>query len=134
MIAIRFDRAYAEQVLDAVRNDRPIPVPGGGWTQNASLALAGMVAAAAKSHGPQQGAFHGSNFDEFRKQHPERQEAVQDTFRSDLLAGIDFLSELTLAVADGEYDLRFEKQVVAGVAGTPDGRTAVVPGSGFKAR
>ena len=55
MIAIHFDKAYADQVLEAARTGRPIPVPAGGWTQNSELALAGIMAAAAKTRGPQTG-------------------------------------------------------------------------------
>src|SRR4051812_6989716 len=121
VIGIHFDKEYAGQVLDAIRTGRPIPLPPGGWTQNAELTLAGIMAAAAKSHGPQTGPFHGRNYGEFLKQPAERQEAVQDTFHRDLHAGIDVLSQLTLDLVDGTYDARFEGEVEAGVRGRPDG-------------
>jgi hypothetical protein len=64
--------------------------------------------------------------------HPERREAVEATFHSDIRDAIEFLSMLTFKVRDNEFDEEFGPEVKAVVYHKPDGTKAVAPAKGFK--
>jgi hypothetical protein len=69
------------------------------------LALAGACHLAVMSHEPL--ALRNADGE---KVHGERREAVEDTFFSDLAGAIEWYSQATLMVRDGEYDARFEPE------------------------
>lgn len=132
MHAVRFNKQYAEAVLDAIQTGKPIPVQPGGWAGNNLLAAAGVIYAALYSQGPHRRQALGlpASLDDT---HPETREAVQDTFRRELHAAIDFAGLLTFDVIDRRYDAKFEADVAAVVSAPEPGVKKLVPVSGFKA-
>jgi hypothetical protein len=132
MIAVHFDKAFAEQVLDAVETGKPIPLPKGGqWTGNHMLTLAGILYAAVYSQGPHSHQIAGIDA-ALLEMHAEKQEAVGDTLSRDIHDGIEFLSMLTFKVMDDEYDAEFEPEMTAVVHETEDGEKKVRPHEGWK--
>jgi hypothetical protein len=98
MIAIRFEKTRAEHYLDSLQNGLAIQPPDGpGWTVHEMLALAGACYFAAMSHGPPL----QKNTDSL---HHEHREMVEEEFYGDLHAAIEFNSQLSMMVKDGDYD------------------------------
>jgi hypothetical protein len=133
MIAVHFKKAYAERVLETLQTGKPIPpMDDSGWTGHSMLTLAGILYAGVMSQGPHEHQRLGLTFADHLKQHPERREAVTATFMRDIHDGIEFTSQLALAVADDNYDDRLEPEVGAVVYETADGQKKLIPVKGFK--
>jgi hypothetical protein len=132
MIGVHFNKDRAEQVIEALNTGKAISAPPGGWSQNDMLALAGVLYAGAVSHGPQSHQVAGVTPAMAREPHPEKQEAVEDTFHADLHDAIDFMGMLTFKVMDNDFDADFDPEVKAAVFRKPDGGKAVHPAKGFK--
>jgi hypothetical protein len=132
MIGVHFDKARAEQVIKAIKTGKPISAPLGGWSQNDMLALAGMLYAAVFSHGPHAQQVAGITPAMMREQHPEKRQAVEETFHTDIHDAVDFIAKLTFKVMDGEFDDDFDPQVKAGILRNPDGGKAVRFVEGYK--
>jgi hypothetical protein len=131
MIAVHFSKQFAQQVLDAIKSGKPIPLPEGRWTGNNMLTLAGILYAAVFSQDPHAYQIAGIDSATLKKMHTEKREAVEESFRRDIHNGIEFLSLLTFRVADGQYDQSFEAEVKA-IIFEEDGKKQVRPGKGFK--
>jgi hypothetical protein len=130
MIAIHFDKGYAQAVLCALQAGRPIPPPGGfGWTGRAMLTLAGLLYATVHSQGPHAHQLTGTG--EARRR-AMGLEADEDTFGRDIHDAIEFISHLTLQVIDGEYDEQFGTEIEAVVYEKASGKRGVIPAKGFK--
>lgn len=130
MIAIHFDKGYAQAALCALQAGRPIPPPGGpGWTGRAMLTLAGLLCAAVHAKGPH--AHQLTGVDEATRKALGLEEEG-DTFGRDVHDGIEFLSHLTLEVLDGRYDEQFGPEVEAVVYEKASGKRGVIPAKGFK--
>jgi hypothetical protein len=130
MIAIHFDKDYAQTALVALQAGRPIPPPGGpGWTGRAMLTLAGVLYAALFSQGPH--AHQLTGVDEAKRRAMGLEEEG-DTFARDIHDGIEFLSHLTLEVLDGKYDEQFGPEIEALVYEKASGKRGVIPAKGFR--
>ena len=130
MIAIHFDKGYAQTVLNAIQDGQPIPPPGNfGWTGRAMLTLAGLLYAALYSQGPH--AHQLTGLDE-AKTRAMGLEADEDTFGRDIHDGVEFLSRLTSQVVDGKYDEQFGPEIEAVVYEKASGKRGVIPAKGFK--
>jgi NAD(P)H-dependent FMN reductase len=121
-IPIDFDRDKGKRILAAVASGEPIT---GIRNVNDMLACAGACFFAAMSHG----AELQKNLTE--QQHPEHQEASEESLFRDLYAAVQFYSQLFMWLHDGEYDRRFASKVKAVVWESPDG-LQVRPVAGFK--
>ena len=132
MIAIHFDKGYAQAALVALQAGRPIPPPGNfGWTGRAMLTLAGLLYAALYSQGPH--AHQLTGLDEAKTRAMlAGHEPGEGSFARDIHDGIEFLSHLTLQVLDGKYDERFGPEIEAVVYEKASGKRGVIPAKGFK--
>lgn len=131
MIGVRFSKQFAEKVLDAIQSGKSIPPPDPGWTGDHMLTLAGILYAAIFSQGPLAHRMAGIDSSVFKKMHPERREAIEESFNRDIHAGIEFVSQLALQVADGNYDQNCEAEVKA-IVHEEEGEMNAVPVKGFK--
>jgi hypothetical protein len=132
MIAIHFDKGYAQTVLNAIQDGQPIPPPGGtGWTGRALLTLAGMLYAAVYSQGPHAHQLTGIA-EAKRRALLLGHEADEDTFERDIHDGIEFIGHLTFQVIDGKYDAQFGPEIQAVVYEKESGKRGVIPAKGFK--
>lgn len=131
MIGVHFNKSFAETVVEAMKNGKPIAPPSGDWTGNEMLTLAGMLVAGVFSQGPHTYQLAGITQEMREKLPNERQEAVEQTFGRDIHDAIKYLSTLMFAVIDGEYDQRYEETVEAIVYHNDD-ETRVMPARGFK--
>jgi hypothetical protein len=128
MFGIQFDKARAEEILDALNTGKPIaPGQPGGWVQYDMMTLAGACLYAAMSHGPPMQHIRGV------PESKERQEADEDTFMSDLIGAVQSYAQLAEAVRDGHYDRDFEPTITAVVSCQIEGfKAELTPVSGFK--
>ena len=130
MYPIHFRKERAEYLLDCLATGKPIvPSQSLGWTIDDMMALAGACHFAAMSHGP---CVSKAKRIDITKLPKEYQEATEMTFVSDLRAAVEFYSQLTMLVKDGEYDSHFEPYMVAVVTQTGDVRNSVAPLEGHK--
>jgi hypothetical protein len=132
MIAVHFDKAFAEQVLDAINTRKPIPTPPDGWTGNHLLMLAGMLHAAVFSQGPHTHQVRGISAAAAKAADAETREAVEQTLFKDIRNGIEFLSQLTFQVIDDEFDDNHEPKVSAVLQQTEDAKLICYRGEGWK--
>lgn len=132
MHAVHFDKAYAQQVLDAIQGGRPIPVPPDNWTGNRMLTLAGILYTAVWSQGPHSQQVLGPAGAKLAQMHPEHREASQEALTQDIKDAIEFVSVLTFKVIDGVYDKHCEPNVKA-IVFRDEGKPSVLPAEGFKA-
>jgi hypothetical protein len=102
-VGINFSSERAELMLDALANGKPILPGNAGWSVNDMLALAGACHFAAMSHGPVM--MDGRKFGDMTG---ERREAASETFEADLSAAVQFYSQMTMNVKDGQYNDNFE--------------------------
>jgi hypothetical protein len=131
MIGIHFSKRFAEQVIDALNNGKPIVPPDGKWTGNHMLALAGMLYAGVFSQGPHTHQLAGIT-QEMRERLPqEHREAIEETFTQDIHDGIEFVGTLFFKVKDNQYDQVCEPDVQALVY-SEQGEKKVIPAKGFK--
>lgn len=122
-IAINFDKAKAERLVEALNNKKPLDTPR---DVDDILALAGACFFMAMSQAP---ALHKA-VDWSRVGHDESDEN-QDTFFADLHAAIEYYGQLTMLVAAGEYDDSFDPQHKAIVMMQHDRKT-VIPVEGVR--
>jgi hypothetical protein len=133
MIAVLFNKAFAESVLDAIQKGTPIPVPPGpGWTGNDMLTLAGILYAAVFSQGPHAYQAAGLPASAMAKLHGEHREAVEEDLKRDIHDAIEFINDLASQVIDGEYDANYRPELAAVLGRTADGGNVVMPAKGFK--
>lgn len=131
MIVVHFNKEFAKTVIDALNNGQPITPPGGKWTGNNMLTLAGMLFASVYSQGPHSYQPQGIPEEIIKKMPLERQEAIDETFTKEIHEGIEFLSTMMFHVLDGNYDKEFNKEVKAIVYS--DGSSGkILPAKGFK--
>ncbi len=128
-IPVKFEKSRGEYLNDCLANGRAIEAPKGGWDPFDTLLLAGACHHAAMSHGPPM--LSGRDASELM---PERREAVEETFLSDVQAAIGFYSQLCLLLHHGEYDEAFEPHVraVVGMDSGGDVKCTCHPVEGFK--
>jgi hypothetical protein len=125
-IAINFDKAKAERLLESLTNHKPIEAP---HNVDDILALAGACFFMAMSQAPAlQQAIDGSKPPP--PPDPDDDEA-EDTFFADLHAAIEYYGQLTMMVATGEYDEGFDPQHIA-IVTVEDGEKTVVPVAGVR--
>jgi hypothetical protein len=122
-IAINFDKAKAERLVDALTNKKPIETPR---DVDDILALAGACFYAAMSQAP---ALH-KGVDWSRVGH-EAQDEDQDSFFADLHAAIEYYGQLMMLVAAGEYDDSFDPRHKA-IVMMQDDRKTVIPVEGVR--
>ena len=122
-IAINFDKAKAERLVDALTNKKPLDTPR---DVDDVLALAGACFYAAMSQAP---ALHKA-VDWSRVGHHEQDED-QDTFFADLHAAIEYYGQLMMLVAAGEYDDSFDPRHKA-IVMMQDDRKTVIPVEGVR--
>ena len=130
MIAVHFDRDFAQKVQAAIKDGTPIPPPAGGqWSQNDVVTLAGILYAAAWSGGPQAELLRGINGDD---QQAEQSEVNDEAWTQDIHDAIDFLAMLAFKVFDDEYDREYERRVGAAISRKETGAKVLRPIEGFK--
>ena len=143
MIAVHFDKAYADKVFDALNSGKPIPpLSPTEWSRDTQLMLAGLLYA---------GVFceHEQSSHEIRDissaaataMDSEQREAIpvndiprvtEETFRRDIRNGIEYVGNLTLNMLLDQYDDQFEPVLAAVLSDDGDGHKKVYPGKGFK--
>ncbi|WP_439628919.1 hypothetical protein [Gemmata sp.] len=133
MHAIQFNKQHAQDVLAAIQSGEPIPSRTGGWSGHDMLAVAGILYAAVFTQGPHKQQALGLSPADLAKVHPERREAVEESFERDLAAALEFARVLAFKVIDGKYDPQCEAEVTAVVTCTEGGQKRVQPVAGFKA-
>jgi hypothetical protein len=121
-IAIHFDKAKAERLLDCLAKGKPIPAING---VDDILALGGACFFLALSRG-----------DELQKaadelEVPEAPESEKDTFVPEIHAALEYYGQLMLLVANGEYEEHFSDTHKAVVYIDDDEKT-VVPLDGMQ--
>ena len=125
-IAIHFDKARTEKLLDSLVRGKPIPAV---QTVDDILALGGACFFLALSRGPEIQKAAGL----LRVAPPhDDDEDEEDTFVPEIHAALEYYGQLTLLVANGEYDDHFERKHKA-VVRIEDGEKTVVPLDGMRA-
>jgi hypothetical protein len=123
-IAINFDKEKAERFLEGLTKGNTIT---GVQTVDDILALAGACFFMAMSQGPAlQQAVDWSKIGS-----ESLGEQNEDTFIQDIHNAIEYYAQLTLLVADGEYDESFDPQHRA-IVMLENGKKTVVPLEGMK--
>ena len=122
-IAINFDKAKAERLVEAFNSKKAIDTPR---DVDDILALAGACFFMAMSQAP---ALH-KGVDWSRVGHVEEDED-QDTFFADLHAAIEYYGQLMMLVAAGEYDDSFDPRHKA-IVMMQDDRKTVIPVEGVR--
>ena len=123
-IAINFDKAKAERLLAKLTQGKSID---GVQSVDDILALGGACLFLAMSQGPAlQQAVDWSKVPP--EQQPEGEE--EDTFVEDLHAAVEYYAQLTLLVANGDYDEYFEPRHKA-IVMIEQGEKTVVPVEGM---
>lgn len=125
-IAIHFDKAKAEQFIARLSQGEPIE---GVRDVDDILALGGACFFLAMSQGPAL-----DKAVDWSKVPPEQQpdeNQEEDTFIEDLHAAIEYYGQLTLLVANGDYDEYFEPRHQAIVL-IEDNEKTVVPVEGMR--
>ncbi|MBY0523138.1 MAG: hypothetical protein K2R98_07050 [Gemmataceae bacterium] len=125
-IAINFDKARMEQLLDCLNKGRPI---AGVESVDDFLALAGACFFMAMSQGPE--LQKGVDWS-LLTQEPPPDEEGGDTFVPEIHAAIEYYAQLALLLADGGYDQSFEPKHKAIVL-IDDGDKTVIPVEGMRA-
>ncbi len=121
-VAIRFDKAKAEHLLDALATGKPIE---GIRSIDDILALAGACFFTALSRSST--SFERSGLTD----EGEESETTETSFVADLHAAIEYYGQLTMLVAAGDYDQCFEPFHQAIVA-VEDGEKTVLPLEGLR--
>jgi hypothetical protein len=132
MIAVHFSKEFAAQVLDAINNGNPIPVPPGDWNGNNLLTLTGVLFTAVFAQAPHAYQLAGISPGEIAKTPFEHREAIEGNFNRDIHQALDFLSMLTFRLLARKYDDKFAKEVKAIVRVVEGGTPEVIPIQGFK--
>jgi hypothetical protein len=122
-IAIRFDKAKAERLIDSLTNGKAIDA-----TRDVDdvLALAGACFFMAMSQAP--ALLKAVNWERLGRKPNENEE---DTFFADLHAAIEYYGQLTMLVAAGQYDEEFEGKHEA-IVMMEKGNKTVIPLSGVR--
>ncbi len=120
MITAHFHKKYAQSVIDALSNHRPIPVPKGGWSCNNLLTLAGILSGGAYAQGPAAYQPRGLSREVMDQLPTERQEAINETFQSDIQISMGFINEVLFTMLNGDYDSEYEPEVEAVLYREPD--------------
>lgn len=123
-IAINFDKAKAERFLEGLIKGKAI---NGVQTVDDILALAGACFFMAMSQGP---ALHQA-VDWSKVGSVDHADQNEDTFIFDIHNAIEYYAQLTLLVADGEYDENFDPQHRA-IVMVENGKKTVVPIEGMR--
>jgi len=124
-IAINFDKAKSERLLQALGKGKPI---SGIESVDDILALAGACFFMAMSLGPElQKAVDWSKVAD--EQQPN--EETEDNFVPEIHAAIEYYAQLSLLVADGEYDDHFDPKHNA-IVMIDRGNKTVVPVDGMR--
>lgn len=127
MIGVRFNKAFAEHVLEAIKTGGDIKAPEGGWTVFDMIQVAGVLRFGILSHGPQVAAMTIPE-----ELHSEHRELIEEQLESSIDAGIGFASVLAMQVADDEYDNGCEEECLC-VVDNVEGKLTMKPIEGFKA-
>jgi hypothetical protein len=123
-IAINFDKAKAERFLEGLTQGKSL---SGVQTVDDILALAGACFFIAMSQGPAlQQAVDWSKIGNV-----DHSDQAEDTFIQDIHNAIEYYAQLTLLVADGEYDENFDAQHRA-IVMLDKGNKTVIPLEGMK--
>src|SRR5262249_23106036 len=101
------------------------------WTGNRMLALCGILYAGVFSQGPHGYQLKGEVAAKIKAMHPEKREAVEETFNLDLHNAIEFISHLTFKVIDNEYEQELGREIMAALY-EEEGKKKVRPVKGFK--
>lgn len=101
MAPVLFSKARAMDLLECVQEGNPI-VPGEdeGWTMADMLVVAGVLTCTAGTHFSPTGKNYKGD---------------------DLLAAVEFISNLAEQVLDDTYDVDFEQNIIAGIRRGEDG-------------
>ena len=110
MLPVHFIKPDAQRFLDALENGASI-TPDGDWDTDKVLTLAGACLHLLMRTGPKQFLAALARGEELPDQHPERQEAMAESFNHDLHAGIQLCADLAVEIDTGGYDERFESEV-----------------------
>ena len=125
-IAINFDKAKAERLLARLTQGRSID---GVQSVDDILALGGACLFLAMGQGPALSkAVDWSKVPP--EQQPEETDEEEDTFIEDLHAAIEYYAQLTLLVANGDYDDYFDPRHKA-IVMIEQGEKTVVPVEGM---
>jgi hypothetical protein len=121
-IAIHFDKAKAERLLDSLTKGKPIPAING---VDDILTLGGACFFLALSNG------HELQKAADALEVPDAPESEKDTFVPEIHAALEYYGQLMLLVANGEYDEHFGAEHQAVVYIEDDEKT-VVPLDGMQ--
>jgi hypothetical protein len=116
-IAIQFDKAQAERLLDCLATGKPIAAPR---TPDEALALAGACLFNAMSRAPE---LHEAV--DWKRVDKDPDDEDQLSFLADLHAAVEYYCQLTMLVAVGEYDNSFDRRHKAIVL-VEDGEKTVI--------
>src|SRR5262245_59914845 len=105
MIPVDLSKERADELIRCLRSGKPLTPPRGGWNGHESLAVAGMMLAAARAQGP--GAWYPGKHD-FAYMPGEHREHVADRFNNDLFAAVALYAELMTLAMSGAWDKHFE--------------------------
>lgn len=107
----RASAARMSAYLDSIQNGKPIDNDGQPWSHLDLLALAGCAQCAALSHGPM-----GIERSALSALHPEKAEAVGETFQQEVMLTVGFLATVAFDVIDGNFESKFgDDQMIQGV-------------------
>jgi hypothetical protein len=124
-IAINFDKAKVERMLEAMTKGRPI---AGVESVDDMLALGGACFFMAMSHGQE---LHDAVDWSKVPGGEEQEEQDEDTFIPEIHAAIEYYAQLVFLVANREYEEHFEPRHKA-IVMIEEGEKTVVPVEGMR--
>jgi hypothetical protein len=125
-IAINFDKAKIERILESISKGRPI---GGIESVDDMLALGGACFFMAMSHGEE--LLEAVDWSKVPGGDEEPDEQAEDTFIPEIHAAIEYYAQLIFLVAKQEYDEHFDRRHKAIVL-IEEGEKTVIPVEGMK--
>ena len=129
MQSIRFDKAYAVRVLDAIKTNSALPAPPQGWDEHSFLTLAGIAYAfVINSEYINKRLQAGNPLD----LHFEFLEAETNSQLGNLNAVTKHVYQLAFFLMHGEYDSHFEPHVEAKITQVDDDLWGIESVLGFK--
>ena len=129
MTEIKFVKETVQEFARCLDKQEAIQPPGGAWTSDNMMMLAGACQCVVLSQGFRWQEAQGIVVENL----PEEQRAAAEAaFVPENNAVIEWISSKCFLVMDGEYDEDFEAEHVALIVVDPDGKKTISPVKGFK--
>jgi len=128
MTGFTFNKSTAEYFIRCLDKQQVIEPPGGEWTNDNMVMLAGVCHCVVACQGPRWQEAMGVDVSQLSD---EQREACDAAIVPELSAAMEWISERCVSVIDGSYDLTFEAEHSALIT-VDGGERRFMPVEGFK--